>query len=103
GHRSMALAPREAVSSDWMNYVDATSPNGVPYLARLKARGVTHMLVIGDLSGIGVLSGCVRGVSGGPHYDHIATRNPRNVGERYTAWIVGFDSKSLPGCAAHPA
>ncbi len=99
GHRSMALAPRDAVSLDWSHFVEIGSPASEPYLRRLKDRGVTHMLVIGELHDVGKLSGCIGAVIAGPSYGRVATRNPFNAGERYEAWIVEFESKRLPECA----
>ncbi len=98
-HRSMALAPRDAVSLDWSSYVEIGSPASEPYLRRLKDRGVTHMLVIGESHNAGKLSGCIGAVVAGPGYGRLATRNPFNAGERYEAWIVKFESERLPECA----
>ena len=102
GHRSMALAPRDAVSFGWSEFVEVGSPASEPYLRRLRDRGVTHMLVIGKLQNIGKLSGCIGAVIAGPSYGSVATRNPFNAGELYEAWIVGFESERLPECAGSP-
>ncbi len=99
GHRSMALAPRDAVSLEWSHFVEIGSPASEPYLRRLKDRGVTHMLVIGEPHNVGKLPGCIGAVVAGPSYGRVATRNPFNAGERYEAWIVEFKSERLPECA----
>ena len=103
GHRSMALAPRDAVSFGWSEFVEVGSPASEPYLRRLKDRGVTHMLVIGEPHNAGKLSGCIGAVIAGPSYGRVATRNPFNAGERYEAWIVEFESERLPECTGKPA
>jgi hypothetical protein len=103
GHRSMALVPREAVAYDWSNFVDITADESWLYLNRLKDRGVTHMLVIGQIDKGLPLSSCFGKTITGPGLGHFATRNPFNQGGTYEAWIVEFESTRLPQCAQNIA
>lgn len=98
-HRSIALAPRDAVSLDWSSVVKIGSPEAEPYLSRLKDRGVTHMLAMGSPPGLAGLSGCVGPLVAGPGDDIVAERNPFSRGTRYQAWIFRFNAELLPGCA----
>lgn len=100
GHRSMALAPREAVSMDWANFVRADSPDARVYLERIKDRHVTHMLIIGDRANAGALTGCLGAMVDASGRGHLATRNPFTVGEEYSAAIYRFHADRLPECAA---
>jgi hypothetical protein len=99
GHRSVALAPREVVPIDWANFVKFDTVQSMPYLLRLKARGISHMLVIGDSAYSGPLKGCLGKTIAGPWYGRSATRNPFNTGGNYTAWIIEINLGSLPNCA----
>jgi hypothetical protein len=103
GHRSMALVPRDAVAYDWSNYVDITADESRLYLNRLKDRGVTHMLVVGQIDKGLPLSNCFGKTIAGPGLGHLATRNPFNQGGTYEAWIVEFESTRLPQCAQNIA
>ena len=101
GHRSMALVPRDAVPYEWSNFVDVTTDQSLLYLNRLKARSVSHMLVLGPINKSLPISNCFGRVIAGPGVGHTATRNPFNKGANYEAWIVEFDSTRLPECAQH--
>mgnify|MGYP001617940479 FL=1 len=98
-HRSVALAPREVVPMDWATYVNFDTAEPLPYLVRLKERGISHMLVIGDLGNSGPFKRCLGTTLVGPGYGRPATRNPFNAGEQYTAWIVEINLGGLPNCA----
>jgi hypothetical protein len=98
-HRSMALAPRDAVSLSWMDYVDIRSTEAQVYLNKLKLKKVSHILVIGPIDHRAPLSGCFGKVLAGPGIGHLATRNPFNQGPNYEAWIFEFKSAALPECA----
>lgn len=98
GHRSMALSPREAVSTDWVNYVNPRSLESKVYLDRLRSKKVSHILVIGPINYQAPLSGCYGQVLAGPGIGHVATRNPFNRAGNYEAWILEFDSTKLPLC-----
>src|SRR3989344_5481876 len=87
-HRSVALAPREVVPMDWAKYVNFDTAEALPYLVRLKERGISHMLVIGDPGNGGPFTRCLGKTLAGPGYGRLATRNPFNAGEQYAAWIV---------------
>jgi hypothetical protein len=99
-HRSMALAPRQAVSLDWLNYLRGDDPS--PYLDRIKEQNVTHLLAVGgsinDFREGHKFSDCLGDVIYGPGKGFIATRNPFRTGLPYKAWLVEFDSEKLPGC-----
>ena len=99
GHRSMSLIPRNAVSYDWINYVDVAENDSILYLDRLKERAVTHMLILGGINPNAPLFGCLGNVLAGPGVGHTATRNPFNRGGPYEAWIVEFNYGQLPQCA----
>jgi hypothetical protein len=103
GHRSMALVPRDAVAYDWSNFVDITADESRLYLNRLKDRGVSHMLVVGQIDKGLPLSNCFGKIIAGPGLGHLATRNPFNKGGTYEAWIVEFESTRLPQCAQNIA
>ena len=100
GHRSMAFSPREAVSSDWLNFVDVKSDESKLYLNRLKEKKVSHVLIIGPINYSSQLSNCYGKTIAGPGVGHLATRNPLNKGSEYEAWILEFNSERLPECAA---
>jgi hypothetical protein len=99
GHRSMALAPRDAVAYDWSNFIEFTGKDSTIYINRLKDRGVSHMLVIGEIHKGLPLYKCFGKTISGPGVGHLATRNPFNQGGTYEAWIVEFESSRLPLCA----
>jgi hypothetical protein len=96
--RSLALAPRDAVSFDWAAVVPVTSREAEPYLMRLKARGVTHVLM-GTAARYTGLSGCVGRVVAGPGDDPVAVRNPFAPARKYPVWVYQFKSELLPNCA----
>jgi hypothetical protein len=104
GHRSMALAPRRAVSLDWLNYLKVDNFDPSPYLDRIKEQNVTHLLVVGDsinyLRKGHMFSDCLGDVVYGPGKGFIATRNPFNTGSSYRAWLVKFNSEKLPNCTS---
>ena len=75
-HRSVALAPRDVVPMDWANYVNFDSAEALPYLVRLKERGISHMLMIGDPGNGGPFTRCLGRTIAGPGYGRPATRNP---------------------------
>lgn len=97
-HRSVALAPRDVVSMDWSFYVRSDSKEAVPYLLRIKDRGVTHVLITGSPTD-SKLKKCFGNLVAGPSYARLATRNPVNRGELYPVWIYEFNSADLPNCA----
>jgi len=99
-HRSIALAPRDAVSLDWSSVATVGSPDAEPYLRRLRDRGVTHMLVLGSPPNFMGLSGCAGELVAGPGDDQTAARNPYFGSEHSAAWIFAFNSALLPGCAS---
>jgi hypothetical protein len=99
GSSSMALSPRDSVSSEWMGYVDSYKPESSLYLDRLKFKKVSHILIIGTLNYKQSLSGCFGKVLAGPGIGHWATRNPFNKGSTYEAWVLEFDAARLPECA----
>lgn len=100
-HRSMALAPRDSVSSGWIPYVDMNAAETRIYLDRLKLKKVSHVLTSGPADYSSPLSNCFGRVLAGPGIGHLATRNPFNQGANYEAWILEFESARLPECATH--
>ena len=98
-HRSIALAPRKALSVEWIKFVDIKAPEVEYYLDIMKASHVSHILVLGSINYDSDLSGCYGAVVAGPGMGHLATRNPFNQGGSYEAWIMEFESERLPGCA----
>ncbi len=103
-HRSMALAPRDTVSLDWMTYTQFDKEKSLPYLTRIRERQVTHILFMGgkeeglsDSAAFKFFRGCLHGFHGSSH-GHIATRNPSNQGFRYQVSLFSFDSNMLPDC-----
>ena len=100
GHRSMALSPREAISSYWLNFVDVESDESKLYLNRLKEKKVSHVLIIGAVDNAGQLANCYGSILAGPGIGHVATRNPFNSKLEYEAWILEFRSEKLPACAS---
>lgn len=57
------------------------------------------MLVIGDPGNSGPFKRRLGKTLAGPGHGRLATRNPFNAGEQYTAWIVGINLGGLPNCA----
>jgi hypothetical protein len=100
-HRSMALAPRDAVSSGWIPYVDMNAAETRIYLDRLKLKKVSHVLTSDPIDYSSPLSNCFGRVLAGPGIGHLATRNPFNQGADYKVWILEFESARLPECATH--
>ncbi len=66
-HRSLALAPRDVVSMDWSLYVPSDSKEAIPYLLRIKDRGVSHILITENSETSG-LRGCFGRLIAGPLY-----------------------------------
>ena len=99
-HRSMALSPRKAISSYWLNFINVKSDESMIYLERLKSEKVSHILIIGPADYKGQLSNCYGKKIAGPGIGHFATRNPFNQGSEYEAWILEFRSENLPTCAS---
>jgi Protein of unknown function (DUF1420) len=97
--RSMALAPRDAVSLDWTTAVNVRSLDAALYLRRLKDRGVTHILAFGSSPGFGGLDGCVGPLVAGPGDSVVAFRNPFSGGAHFPVWVYSFNSQLLPHCA----
>ena len=97
-HRSMALAPRDAVSMDWLVYTGRTLDEDNPYLQRLKTRQVTHLLVLGAPKNTDVFRDCVGAVTAGPGTVRRATRNPLNAGAFDDVYILEFHHDKLPEC-----
>jgi hypothetical protein len=98
-HRSVALAPRDVVPLDWTEALNVNSPAAIPFLERIRARGVTHLLVLGSMTHMARLDGCVGALVAGPGEGRFAARNPFAPSATYPAWIFEFKSQSLPGCA----
>lgn len=99
GHRSMALAPRQAFSSEWIRFVDMKAPETEYYLGMMKDQKVSHVIITGPINYDGDLSGCYGAIIAGPGVGHVSTRNPFNQGGEYEAWILEFESERLPTCA----
>lgn len=101
-HRSMALAPRQAVSLDWLNYLKDDNFDPSPYLDRIKEQNVSHLLTVGDsindVRKSHRFSDCLGDVVYGPGKGFIAARNPFRASLPYKAWLVEFDSEKLPSC-----
>ncbi len=106
GHRAVGLSPREMVQLDWLSYVLAGRDDPLSYLARIKTRKVTHMVVIGDdfknSSTYRLFSSCLSDEIIGPGKGHQATRNPFNQGKEFTLWAIKFHSELLPDCFMKP-
>jgi hypothetical protein len=99
-HLSVALAPRDVVPLDWTLALKADSPSAVPYLEKIRERGVTHLLVLGAVTHLSGFDGCVGTMVAGPASGRFAERNPFAPADAYPAWIFEFDSRALPGCAS---
>ena len=97
-HRSMALAPRKALSMEWMTFVDVKAPETEYYLNIIKTNQVSHILVLGSINYDNDLAGCYGAVVAGPGVGKMATRNPFNKGGNYEAWILEFESEQLLKC-----
>ena len=97
-HRSLALAPRDVVSMDWLNHVRLDTAEAMPYLLRIKDRKVTYVLITGNPADA-KLKECFGKFVAGPLYARKAVRNPVNRGELYPACIYEFNSDDLPDCA----
>jgi hypothetical protein len=102
GHRSMALAPRKAVSLDWLNYVEVGKNDASFYLERIKEHKTTHLLTFGEtinqIRESNVFSGCLGDKVYGPYHGIVSTRNPFNIRQTENAWLVNFNSDLLPAC-----
>lgn len=94
-HRSMALAPRDAVSTVWMNFMPIDTE---AYLNRIKERGVTHILVLSPDS---PFSSCFGKLVAESEIDHYASRNPYFWGGSNNARIFEFRSELLPECVVN--
>jgi hypothetical protein len=104
GHRSMALAPRKAVSLDWLNYIELGNNDASFYLERIKEQKITHLLTFGktinQIKESNVFSGCLGDKVYGPYHGIVSTRNPFNIRPTENAWLVNFNSDILPKCFA---
>jgi hypothetical protein len=95
-HRSMALAPRDAVAIDWSIYVDLSKKESTPYIRRLKQKNPTYILITGmPPFDFGKLKPGVGKAVAGPCYGYRATRNPFNRGQVYEGWIFDFNASKL--------
>lgn len=102
-HSAVGLAPRDVVSSEFLAaFTDFNSAAAMPYVARLKQRRVSHILIIGAPQKE-LFSNCLGPIVAGPFQGHRATRNPFNIGEPYDAWIYQFELANLPGDKLSPS
>ena len=97
--RSLALAPRPAVSFDWVTRMGDDERTWRPYLELLRERGITHMLHVGAAESTGVFRDCLGARIAGPYHTRTATRNPFNRGPVMTAYVSAIDVERLPDCA----
>ena len=101
-HRSMGLAPRDAVSLDWVTHTEKSKKALSKYLNRLKERKVTYLLIHGNHRTESTLYklfvDCFGTEKFGPGFGHRATRNPFNIGEPYEAWLYSLEYRLLPNC-----
>jgi len=105
-HRSMALAPRPALSLDWFYYIEPLKTDISSYITTIKNKNVTHIMLYGSQLSessqfLKVFSGCFNKNS----YERIfeknfkkVTRNPFNHGEPNVVKIYPFQSEKLPNC-----
>lgn len=97
-NRSMSLAPRKALSADWLDYVDVLEPQSRIYLDRLKFAKVSHILIMGPIDLTTPLAGCYGNITAGPFIGETATRNIFSKKYNFEAWLVEFRSNDLPDC-----
>ena len=96
GHRSIALAPRPAESTDWTRFVGFDTAGFRFYADLVNQRGITHVLVINPDVASDQLLAFVGDAIATPFVGYRATRNPFNRGDEYRAVIYEFVPFSEP-------
>jgi hypothetical protein len=90
--RSIALAPRRTIASEWQWYLSPSSVEAKIYADTVIAQRGNFLLISTPVGERPVGSNCEISVFAGPFRAHIATRNPFNSGAQYDAWILRTDS-----------
>ena len=87
-----------------MNNLPAISNEGglSAYLDQIKKGGATHIMILEDdytqSDTFKVFEGCIGNDVIGPRENYLSTRNPFNRTKNKNAWILNYNSDSLPGC-----
>jgi hypothetical protein len=90
--RSIALAPRRAIASEWQSYLSPDSVQAKIYTDAVIAQRGNFLLISTPVGERPVGSKCEISVFAGPFRAQLATRNPFNSGAQYDAWILRADS-----------
>ena len=101
-NRSMSFSNNKLMSLDWMEYTDLNGTDPLIYLDQIKKGGATHIMILEDdytqSETFKVFEGCIGNDVIGPRENYLATRNPFNRTKNKNAWILNYNSASLPGC-----
>ena len=94
-HRSVALAPRNVIASDWMGYVDLESKGRNRYLEILADKQPDFILLVSEKNDSNFPDLCVAEKFAGPFVAKVATRNPFNTKQSFNAWLHRIDRDCL--------
>jgi len=104
-NRSMSFSDNKLISLDWMDYTELNANDPLIYLNQIRKAGATHIMIIDDDYSQShiykVFEDCIGNNILGPKENTLATRNPFNRSKNKNAWILGFNSNSLPECYLH--
>lgn len=90
-HRSVALAQRVVIPTDWIGYVDVDSHGYKTYLKIISSYEPEFIMLVSDTGKSPVLSLCASELYAGPYAGRVSTRNPFNSGNTFDAWLYRVD------------
>lgn len=91
--RSVALAPRHAIPSDWRDYVSEQDEK--QYTSIVVEKKPNFVLTQTVRGGSAPQLPCTSEVYAGPFATAVSTRNPFNAGSPYDAWLLRIDLQCL--------
>ena len=99
GIRSVALSPRDFVSSDWLLHYDLRHPSAKTPLLSLVNRGVDTVVIIGERDKH-PLAKCLGRLIAGPRTFLVETRNPFGARIPYSVSAYALSTDMIPQCMA---
>ena len=93
--RSIALAPRSSISNDWREHVAPGSTGERVYLEIIYSKHPNFLLISQEAGAPAPKIICASETYAGPFVSEVATRNPFNLGVKYSAWLLKVDQQCL--------
>lgn len=93
--RSIALSPRSSIPNDWREHVEISSQGEKIYNNIIYLKRPTFVLVAGERGSSAPEVVCAPEVFAGPFSSSVSTRNPFNVGDSYSAWLMKVELRCL--------